>query len=74
MVEVALGRLVGSASTSGLSNNFHGHALWSPCHPLKMVSLEGSKTATVSLVSSTLKSVSQKGPIPTSELLKLGNM
>ena len=74
MVVVSLGGMGGSASTSGRNNDHHSFAPWISHHLVRMVSLAGSKTAAVSLVNSTLKSVSQKGPIPTSELLKLGNM
>ena len=71
---VSIGGLGGSASTSRSSNNHHSQALWSSRHTVRMVSMVGSKTVTVSLVKRTLKSASQKGSIPTSELLKLGNM
>ena len=74
MVAVALVGLGGSASTSGPSKNCQSISPWSYRHPMRMVSLAVSNTATVSLVKRTLKSAAQKGPIPTNELLKMGNM
>ena len=62
-VGVALGEIGGSESTSGHRDNIHSRAPQSSCHPVSMISLVGSKTATFSLVKRTLISVSQKGPI-----------
>ena len=71
MVAVALRGLGGSSLTSGNRKNRHSHAPWISPHFLRMVYPEGSNIMTVFLEKSTLQSASQKGNIPTSELLKL---
>ena len=69
-----MGGMVGSSSTSGCINNQHSCSPWILIHPVSMFSLSDSNMDTVSLVERTFQYASQKGPIPTSELLKLVNV
>ena len=54
---VALGGLGGSSSELGHINNHHSCALCSSHHTVRIVSLEGSNTAEVSLVKRTCLSM-----------------